>query len=1162
MKDAVKKFFEGKIYRDDFLKELVNSLKKRCFLSGEFPNLTNKIEHDTDKILPDFCEFFPKIRTLGYIPLKYGTDDREHVALFAVTCAKELSERSYRRKQFDFAQKIAVLPGQIRIWFDANHSLPSNAIFLFIAPDGKSFRLSLIERDKSKEKKIFKRYTFFVSADQRNRTFFARIGSDKKWETFSDLRETFSVEKLSDDFFKAYTETHYQAFVSYATGVRMGYKGKEWVVISRTEPNQEIMEQFASYADPDKALRDYVKKMMGRLVFLQFLQKKGWLGVPEGAEWGNGDKEYLKKLFDSSRYQDDFLEKVLEPLFFETLNKDRRPEKDIADAVLAVNDGKVRIPYLNGGLFEKDELDKAKIKFPPKYFSALFDTFERYNFTIDENDPDDKEVGVDPEMLGRIFENLLEDNKDKGAFYTPKEIVQYMCEESLIAYLGDTEANRKLVKDFDVEDITDPKALLEKLEDVKICDPAIGSGAFPMGMLNILYRLRLILEGKEFSPANIVKVKKEIIQNNIYGVDIEAGAVDIARLRFWLSIVVDEDKPIPLPNLDYKIMQGNSLLEQYNGVDLSQICNKFMVSESSVSQKKKSKKKQADDDEASLLELFDDTLCTPDIMHKAMDYYFSIQQHNLKEQYKDRINGKVLNCIKTALKQDSVEIDWNNAPFFLWHTYFWDVFDKKGGFDIVIGNPPYLKEGRISKTLFAQYKKDPYYEGKMDLWQIFACQGIDMLNPAGHLCFIATNNWITNSGAKKMWNKIISDAQIKQMIDFGTYMVFKDGDKKKDGPSIQTMIMLFGKDSKFDNYAFDWRYLKDGATKADMNELLLHTNNQFTVYKKPIINRKSLKNKLLTFSGADDLLNKFASNKDYLKDNEATNGIHTHFDCVEKKHLSKDPSLSEGEGIFSISHEEKSKLSLSEEELTLIKPYYTTEQVKKYITYQDNNLWLIYTDSTFKDPCSMDSYPRLKAHLDKFHKIISSDNKPYGLHRARKEQFFNGEKIIVLRKCANKPSFSYNDFSCYVPATFYVIQTTRWNMKFLTGLLNSKLIAYWLRHKGKMQGNNYQIDKAPLLGIPLVKPSTNDQKQLADLVDKIRQQKEQNIDADISELEKEIDDIVYSLYGLTDEEISIIDESLKKPVAAEGKKQRGKKAAAVPAEPVINDDYDEDDGDL
>lgn len=256
MKNAINDFWNGKSSQDEFLKNFVKNLKQRCYLDGEFPNLTNKVEHDTKKIASDFSEYFPKIRTLGYIPLKYGTDDREHVAFFAVTCAKELSERSFRRKQFDFAQKIADLP-QIKIWFETNNSYPSNAIFLFIAPDGKSFRLSLIERGKNKEKKIFKRYTFFVSQDQSNRTFFDRIGSGKKWETFTDLRDMFSVEKLSDDFFNAYKE-YYQKFIDSA------------VIID--DDSKKI---FADTGDKDKALRDYVKKMMGRLVFLQFCRKKG-----------------------------------------------------------------------------------------------------------------------------------------------------------------------------------------------------------------------------------------------------------------------------------------------------------------------------------------------------------------------------------------------------------------------------------------------------------------------------------------------------------------------------------------------------------------------------------------------------------------------------------------------------------------------------------------------------------------------------------------------------------------------------------------------------------------------------------------------------------------------------------------------------------------------
>ena len=1120
-----------------FIGKFTDFIKKRCEKAGDSYDLSSTTEltfslDEFENMPDDLKERFASIQTIGCLRL-----DKQYIAMFLVRANKDLNERSCRGKQFNFAKKILLnTPGKINNWFHKKYINFASGLFLFLSQDCQSYRLSLVECKKDQNQ--FKRYTFFVSSNQSNRTFCNRIGSGKKWETFADLKEAFSVEKLSDDFFNAYKE-YYQKFIDSAVIV-----------------DDDSKKIFADTGDKDKALRDYVKKMMGRLVFLQFLQKKGWLGVPEGAEWGNGDKEYLKNLFENSSDKDNFLEAVLEKLFFNTLNQNRGDDA-IADAVLAVNGSKVRIPYLNGGLFEEDKLDKAKVKFPSECFAGLFDTFERYNFTIDENDPDDKEVGVDPEMLGRIFENLLEDNKDKGAFYTPKEIVQYMCEESLIAYLGDTEENRKLVKEFDASGITNAPELLEKLEDVKICDPAIGSGAFPMGMLNILYRIRMKLENLDDTAENIVRIKKEIIQKNIYGVDIEAGAVDIARLRFWLSIIVDEDekkKPIPLPNLDYKIMQGNSLLEQYNGVDLKLDLR---------ATDKKGKKINTQVVERQMYFAWDDEIQAIEDLKKATDDFFEPEEGADKNKLRNGIDAAVKNYIKTKCGNDpsvNAEVDsmdLNNKPFFLWHLYFADIFVQKGGFDIVIGNPPYLKEGRISKTLFAQYKNNPYYEGKMDLWQIFACQGIDMLNPAGHLCFIATNNWVTNSGAKKMRNKIISDAQIKQMIDFGTYMIFKDS------ASIQTMIMLFGKNAKINNYAFDWRFLNAGATEGDMNDLLRYANNQFSVYKKPIINRRSLKNKLLTFSGADDLLSTIV-NKGILhfNDKEIAQGIVFPQDFLNKKGRDFLQNYSIGDGIFGLSQSELDNFDLDENEKELIKPYFTTEQIGHYYTSTRNRQWMIYTDSRFKQANSMDKYPTLKTHLDKFLPIFTSDNKPYGLHRSREQHFFCGEKIISLRKCADRPLFSYSDFDCYVTQTFFIVQTSRWNMKFLTGLLNSKLIAYWLRHKGKMQGNNYQVDKEPLLGIPLVKPSANDQKQLADLVDKIRQQKEQNIDADISELEKAIDDIVYKLYGLTDKEISIIDESLKKPVAAEGKKKRGKKAAAVPAEPVINDDNDEGDGDF
>src|SRR5574344_278455 len=282
----------------------------------------------------------------------------------------------------------------------------------------------------------------------------------------------------------------------------------------------------------------------------------------------------MGNLFNNSCNKDDFLEKVLEPLFFQTLNSPR--ENNIAPSAVCKEYGsKIKIPYLNGGLFEKDELDKKQIKFKKEMFEKLFTLFSQYNFTIDETDPDDAEIGVDPEMLGRIFENLLEDNKDKGAFYTPKEIVQYMCRESLIAYLlTDSKIQEEKIRTL-VTEHTDPaftenekSEIKTKLDNVKICDTAVGSGAFPMGMMNELIACHSVICKEDFDRAAI---KKQIVQNNIYGVDIEKGAVDIARLRFWLAIIVDEKEPIPLPNLDYKIMQGNSLLESIEGIDLSHL---------------------------------------------------------------------------------------------------------------------------------------------------------------------------------------------------------------------------------------------------------------------------------------------------------------------------------------------------------------------------------------------------------------------------------------------------------------------------------------------------------------------------------------------------------------------------------------------------------------
>ena len=615
---------------------------------------------------------------------------------------------------------------------------------LVVFDSGDHWRLSFI-CDIKGEATSPKRYTYvFGSDDLLYRTPIERFNLlKKKGISFENLKTAFSVEALSDEFFDKYRE-QYADFIQYITGKRFVKAGSKWEEKVLGEPNAALMQAFDHN---EKKIRDYVKKMMGRITFLHFLQRKGWMC---------GDLNYMQNMFENSAYKNDYLDSVLEPLFFGILNtKPAEREALFTDYgwdKSLLNEWK-DIPYLNGGLFERDEEDEPESRFPAEYFKRLFQFFSEYNFTIDENDPNDAEVGVDPEMLGKIFENLLEDNKDKGAFYTPKEIVRYMCQESLIAYL---ETNTSVAKDkirqfvlspeegvADIPENKKPK-LLTALEEVKICDPAIGSGAFPMGLLNELLHCREVLSGEHYDRAEI---KKSIIQNNIYGVDIEKGAVDIARLRFWLSIVVDEETPSPLPNLDYKIMQGNSLIESFMGVDLSKL-----------TYEKEYKKDKGE------ISLFDDekNRLQKTVSHLLSSYY-SCSDHDRKVKLQQEISDTINKQLEAQAydptilaKLKDINLAENNK-FFLWHTWFSDVFnrDDKEGFDIVIGNPPYVVTN----------KRDyPKYKWNSDLYKMFYELGIDVLmNFSGHLCFITPKFWMLNLEDEQMRKTFSCNLEIKQI---------------------------------------------------------------------------------------------------------------------------------------------------------------------------------------------------------------------------------------------------------------------------------------------------------------------------------------------------------------------------------------------------------------
>ena len=683
----------------------------------------------------------------GYYLGNINTSDSYRIGLF-----------HYNIRQGSVANKRIGLRNLVKSFINPTWGEFDAALVVF--DSGDHWRLSFI-CDIKGEATSPKRYTYvFGSDDLLYRTPIERFNFlKKKGISFENLKTAFSVEALSDEFFDKYRE-QYADFIQYITGKRFVKVGSKWEEKILGEPDTALMQAFNHN---EKKIRDYVKKMMGRITFLHFLQRKGWMCE---------DLNYMQNMFENSPYKNDYLDSVLEPLFFGILNtKPAEREALFADYdwdKSLLNEWK-DIPYLNGGLFERDEEDEPESRFPADYFKRLFQFFSEYNFTIDENDPNDAEVGVDPEMLGKIFENLLEDNKDKGAFYTPKEIVRYMCQESLIAYL---ETNTSVAKDkirkfvlspedgvADIPDNKKPK-LLTTLEEVKICDPAIGSGAFPMGLLNELLHCREVLSGERYDRAEI---KKSIIQNNIYGVDIEKGAVDIARLRFWLSIVVDEETPSPLPNLDYKIMQGNSLIESFMGVDLSKLTYE----------------KEYKKDKGEIL-LFDDekNRLQKTVSHLLSSYY-SCSDHGrkvkLQQDISDTINKQleaqaydpvILGKLKTINLAE-------NKKFFLWHTWFSDVFSRpsKEGFDIVIGNPPYGANIDDLVSLYEELYPNTSH-GYKDIYKYFYDFGLSICKNNGVVCYITPNTFLRQPRYGDL-RRVLLEFNILQILDLGEN-IFED----------------------------------------------------------------------------------------------------------------------------------------------------------------------------------------------------------------------------------------------------------------------------------------------------------------------------------------------------------------------------------------------------
>ena len=1115
----------------------------------------------------------------------------ESLGIFCFRVLDSLTERSGKKKQYEIGKRIL-----IDINLDAG-------IFIFYDNQG-NFRFSLIYAEYFGTKRkfsYFKRSTFYVSPKLSNKTFLEQIGNGD-FSTLEEIKNAFSIEPVTQQFYEEIQNWYF------------------WAMDKVQFPKDY---QYSDDPEKDEEIRIATNliRLITRIIFIWFLKEKGL--IPEVLF----DPNYLKDIIKdfNKTNASNYYNAILQNLFFATLNQkmterkfaveegflSNRKEYGVktlfryADMFLISPDEVLSlfkdIPFLNGGLFDclDKENENGKVIYidgfsrnpkkraiiPDSLFfmqeeitvdlskyglgsnkpvRGLLEILKSYNFTIDENTPVDQEVALDPELLGKVFENLLAcynpetattARKATGSYYTPREIVDYMVDESLKEYfktffpeIEQEKIEMLLSYSEEVPILTDKEKqdLLSAIDKIKILDPACGSGAFPMGILHkFVYLLQRVDPDNKFwyklQYQKAVEASKEIfkekdklereemlqevneafdesinypdyarklylIENCIYGVDIQPIATQISKLRFFISLVLDQ-KVDPtkenygiraLPNLETKFVCANTLI----GIEKPQ---QFELRIIEIEQKEKELK---------------------ETRHRY--FIAKTREQKLKLQEKEKnIKQEIANILtkanwpeKIAQKIASFDIfDPNTSAD--WFDPEW-MFGIKDGFDIVIGNPPYIKE-YINRKAFDDLRDSPYYQGKMDLWYFFTCVGIDLLKKGGILSFIAQNNWITNYGASKMRYKVINECKIIQLLDFGAYFIFQNSD-------IQTMIMIFQKDSQTDNYVFELRrIIAKKPTFNDVIDLLKKNPNKNNQYLTPFIERNKFLNKPLTFTATDieTLLNKIESNgKERFNEKEILNGIHTHHDKVNKERLKKlGQGFKVGDGIFVLSNKEKKEIPFTEKELKLIKPYYTTKELKKYYGNQKNSEWIIYTDSGFKNPAKIKQYPNIKKHLDKFREVITSDNGPYGLHRARKEKFFKGEKIIAVRKCL-QPTFTYTDFDCYVSAAFFVIKTNRFNLKYLTGILNSKLITFWLKHRGKMQGNNYQIDKEPLLNIPLPATPNEFVDKIIELVEQIIEIKKEFYNSEPIHLERQIDDLVYKLYNLTEEEIKIIENNI------------------------------------
>ncbi|WP_447637726.1 Eco57I restriction-modification methylase domain-containing protein [Flavobacterium microcysteis] len=782
----------------DFFKKAISSFKI------ETEDINHYIE---DK---DFSQF-SELARIGNVSFK----NSDELIVFACKYNGILSERSSKKKQFEIAKLVL------------KEDFKDGAIFVFYDDLGK-FRFSFIRRnwDGKADKKYspWKRFTYFITPEDTNKTFRQRIGNC----TFKDLdsiQEAFSVEKLTKEFYNDL------------------FKWYQWTLTAEvgiTFPND------TATSDDDRVkLEEQMIRLITRLLFVWFIKQKHL--VPDELFKTDKLSEILKDFDPNNTADGSYYNAILQNLFFATLNK-AVIEREFAKLVdkrdiktryryaemFTISEEEVLnlfrpIPFLNGGLFEcldkeestdgiKYHLDgfsrsdkrfsngnfKHRAFIPNAVFfdeqKGLIPLLERYNFTVEENVPNEVQVALDPELLGNVFENLLgafnpetqeSARKQSGSFYTPKEIVAYMVDESLIAYLNNAlpDLDEELIHQLFEQDtlpefLENNHPLCEKiakeLRAVKILDPACGSGAFPMGILNRMVEILEKLDAK--NKASHHDLKLHLIEECIYGVDIQTIAAQISKLRFFISLIVEQET-----------MDLSKPEENYGVLTLPNLETKFVAANTLIGMKKK---KEGD----FVNSLFTDPRIDEtkqELMEVRKEHFYAKSAYKKKEL---RDKDAKLRTELSKLLQDNDEFAPEDAiQFSQWNPYdqnasspFFDpewMFGLEEGFDLVIGNPPYVQLQKESGRLAKLYQHCGYktFAKTGDIYSLFYERGWQLLKNNGFLCYITSNKWMRAGYGESTREFFATHTNPILLIDFAGQKIFESA-------TVDTNILLFSKD--------------------------------------------------------------------------------------------------------------------------------------------------------------------------------------------------------------------------------------------------------------------------------------------------------------------------------------------------------------------------------